>query len=618
MSSDNVALLEDCANRLRVTSIEITSKANSGHPTSSASAAEIMATLFFAEMRYDAQKPRDVNADRFVMSKGHACPVLYAAWVEAGLLSRDDCMTLRHIDSDIEGHPTPRLSFIDVATGSLGQGLSLAAGMAVAGQKVDHASYRTYCLMGDGETAEGSVWEAAAFASHNKLDNLLAIVDINRLGQSRPTQLGHDIDTYAKRFAAFGWHTISVNGHNVTELLKAYEEAKKTKGKPTVILAKTYKGNGIEGVSDNEGYHGKALPKEKLNAIRDNLKSPEPHKWNIAKPAYDVPESNLRIGSNKLSSPPNYTIGDEVATRKAYGVALVKLADQNKRVIALDAEVSNSTFSEMVAKKHPEQYVECFIAEQNMVGVGIGLGCRERAIPFCSTFAAFFTRAADQIRMAAVSFANVKFCGSHVGVSIGEDGPSQMGLEDLALFRAIPGGVVLYPSDAVSTEYAVELVANQRGIAYIRSGRPNLPVIYANDEKFQIGQSKVVRQSQNDRVLVIGAGVTLAEAIKAHDQLNREGVHIAVLDIFSVQPIDRDTILAHAQRCGGRVLTVEDHYQAGGIGEAVSAALSDQSNIQIRRIFVQELPRSGAPDALLDRYGLSAKHIAEAVKKFLN
>ncbi|KAI6198193.1 Transket-pyr domain-containing protein [Aphelenchoides besseyi] len=586
MSSDNVALLEDCANRLRVTSIEITSKANSGHPTSSASAAEIMATLFFAEMRYDAQKPRDVNADRFVMSKGHACPVLYAAW---------------------------RLSFIDVATGSLGQGLSLSAGMAVAGQKVDHASYRTYCLMGDGETAEG-----LAFASHNKLDNLVAIVDINRLGQSRPTQLGHDIDTYAKRFAAFGWHTISVDGHSVTELLKAYEEAKKTKGKPTVILAKTYKGNGIEGVSDNEGYHGKALPKEKLNAIRDNLKSPEPHKWNIAKPAYDVPESNLRIGSNKLSSPPNYTIGDEVATRKAYGVALVKLADQNKRVIALDAEVSNSTFSEMVAKKHPEQYVECFIAEQNMVGVGIGLGCRERAIPFCSTFAAFFTRAADQIRMAAVSFANVKFCGSHVGVSIGEDGPSQMGLEDLALFRAIPGGVVLYPSDAVSTEYAVELVANQRGIAYIRSGRPNLPVIYANDEKFQIGQSKVVRQSQNDRLLVIGAGVTLAEAIKAHDQLNREGVHVAVLDIFSVQPIDRDTILAHAQRCGGRVLTVEDHYQAGGIGEAVSAALSDQTNIQIRRIFVQELPRSGAPDALLDRYGLSAKHIAEAVKKFLN
>jgi len=616
MTADLVHQLEDCANRLRVTAIETTAHANSGHPTSSTSCAEIMATLFFNEMRYDVQKPKDVNADRFVMSKGHGCPILYAAWHEAGLLTYEQCMTLRHIDSDLEGHPTPRLNFIDVATGSLGQGLSLAAGMALAGKKLDNASYRVYCLLGDGETAEGSVWEAAAFSSHNNLDNLLAIVDINRLGQSQETQLGHDVKTYAKRFEAFGWHTITVNGHSVQELLKAYGEAKNVKNKPTIILAHTYKGNGIEGVENNEGFHGKPVPKEKADLIRKKLHNSKPQKWNIPKPVYDTPNVDLHIGSNKMSSPPNYKLGDKVATRSAYGSALVKLADANKRIVALDGDMRNSTFSELLWKKHPDQYVECFIAEQNMVGVGIGLGCRHRAIPFASTFAAFLTRAADQIRMGAVSFANIKYCGSHCGISIGEDGPSQMALEDLAIFRAVPGCVVLYPSDAVSTEYATELASNTEGIVFIRTGRPALPVIYENNEKFEIGKAKVVKQSPNDKVLVVGGGVTTSEALKAHEQLAKEGVHVAVIDLFSVQPIDRETILSHAKRVGGRVVTVEDHYEAGGIGEAVSSALSDQDGIKIHRLFVKELPRSGAPDALLDRYGISAKHIVNAVKNF--
>jgi transketolase len=487
--------------------------------------------------------------------------------------------------------------------------------MAVAGKRLDKASYRVYCLLGDGETSEGSVWEAAAFASHNNLDNLIAIVDINRLGQSQETQLGHDITAYAKRFDAFGWHTISLDGHSVPALLKAYAEAKNTKNKPTVILAQTFKGSGIDGVENKEGFHGKPVPLEKADAIRKKLVHDKPQKWNIPKPVYDVPNVDLKIGSNKLSSPPNYKLGEKVATRAAYGTALVKLAENNHRVVGLDGDMRNSTFSELLWKKHPEQYVECFIAEQNMAGVGIGLGCRERAIPYASTFAAFLTRAADQIRMGAVSFANIKFCGSHCGISIGEDGPSQMALEDLAIFRAVPGCVVLYPSDAVSTENAVELVSNTHGIAFIRTGRPALSVIYDNNEKFEIGKAKVVKQSPKDKVVVVGGGITLSEAVKAYEELAKEGISITVIDLFSVQPIDRETLLTYAKRVG-RVVTVEDHYEPGGIGEAVSAALADQDGIKIHRLFVKELPRSGEPYALLDRFGISAKAIISAVKNF--
>ncbi|CAD5218101.1 unnamed protein product [Bursaphelenchus okinawaensis] len=615
MASDKVSKLADCANRLRVTSIEITAAAKSGHPTSSVSAAELVATLFFDEMKYDVAKPKDVNADRFVLSKGHACPILYAAWQEAGLIPREDNLKLRHIDSDLEGHPTPRLNFIDVATGSLGQGLSMATGMAYTGKYLDKASYRTYCLLGDGETAEGAVWEAAAFASHNKLDNLVAIVDINRLGQSQPTQLAHDLAAYARRFEAFGWKAIKVDGHNVEQILKAFAEARQVKDQPVVVLAQTYKGRGIEGVEDLEGFHGKPVSAEKADAIKSKLTSKDPLKWDVPKPNYDAPTVDLKLGQNKVGTP-NYKLGDKVATRAAYGTALVKLAEQNSRVISLDGDMRNSTFSEQLWKKIPQQYIECFIAEQQMVGAAIGLSCRDRAIPFASTFAAFLTRAADQIRMGAVCFANVKFVGSHCGISIGEDGPSQMALEDIALFRAVPGSVVLYPSDAVSTEYATELAANHRGIVFIRTGRPALPVIYNNDEKFEIGQSKVVKKSDQDKVLIVAGGVTLNEALKAAEQLAKDGVNAAVLDIFCVQPIDRKTLLEQAKRVGGKVLTVEDHYQPGGIGEAVSAALADETDIVIRRLFVKEVPRSGAPDALLDRFGISSKHIVAEAKKF--
>jgi len=531
-------------------------------------------------------------------------------------LTHEQTLTLRQLNSDLEGHPTPRLNFIDVATGSLGQGLSCAAGMAYMGKHIDKASYRVYCLLGDGETAEGSVWEAAAFASFYKLDNMVAIVDVNRLGQSQQTQLEHDLTTYAKRFEAFGWHAICLDGHDVNTLLKAYAEAKSVKNQPTVIVAKTFKGQGIAEIVDKHGNHGKPVPINYADQIKAKVRSAQPHKWNIPKPVQDAPAVDLHLGSIKLTPPPEYKLGDKVATRQAYGTALLKLAKANSRVVGLDCDVSNSTFSCDLKKAIPGQFVECYIAEQNMVGVGIGIGCRDRAIPFASTFACFLERAADQIRMGAVSFANIKYCGSHCGVSIGDDGPSQMALEDLAFFRTIPDGVVLYPADAVSAERATELAANYRGIVFIRSSRPALPVIYKADEKFALGEAKVVRESPKDKVLLVGAGVTLYECLTAQETLAAEGIHCAVVDVFSVKPIDAKTLSQQAQRVGGKVVVVEDHYQAGGVGEAVASALSDVPNVRVHSLHVKELSRSGKPEELLDRYGISAKHIVNAVKGF--
>jgi transketolase len=614
--ADQVALLRDAANRMRVSAIEMTSASKSGHPTSGSSSAEVLATLFFDEMHYEVANPRNPSADRFVLSKGHACPILYAAWEEAGLLTHDDVLSLRKVDSDIEGHPTPRLNFIDVATGSLGQGLSCAAGMAYVGKYVDKSAFRVYCLIGDGESAEGSIWEAAAFSSYYKLDNLVAIVDVNRLGQSQATQLGHDVEAYARRFAAFGFHSIVVDGHSVEALLNAYKEARNTKNQPTAIIAKTFKGKDISGVENQDDWHGKPVPVEKADEIRAILKSTKRHNWQIKAPPNDAPDTKLSFGNIHLSSPPSYKLGEKIATRAAYGTALVKLGDSSKRIMGFDGDVKNSTFSEKLLKKYPDQFVECFIAEQNLVGVAIGAGTRDRVVPFCSTFAAFFTRAADQLRMGAISFANVKCVGSHVGVSIGEDGPSQMALEDLGLFRAIPNGVVFYPSDAVSTERAAELAANYHGIVYIRTSRPATAVLYSGDEKFEIGKSKVVRESPDDKVLLVGAGVTLYECLKAQEELAKSGVHAAVVDLFSIKPIDTELLVKQAQRVGGRVVTVEDHYQAGGIGEAVSAALSDTGNVRVRSLFVKDVPRSGPPDVLIDLFGISARHIVDAVKNF--
>ncbi|KAK6039961.1 Transketolase, thiamine diphosphate binding domain protein [Cooperia oncophora] len=607
--------LEDAANRMRISAIEMTCASKSGHPTSSTSAAEVMSTLFFHEMKYDVANPKSASADRFVLSKGHACPILYAAWEEAGLLSKEQVMSLRKVNSDVEGHPTPRLNFIDVATGSLGQGLSCAAGMAYVGKYIDKASYRVFCLLGDGETAEGSVWEAAAFSSHYKLDNLVAIVDVNRLGQSQETSLGHKVEVYQARFAAFGFNAIVVNGHDVGELISAYETARNTKDKPTAIIAKTFKGQGIEGIADQDNWHGKPVPADKVAAIKARLHGSQKGKLVPKKPVDDAPKVDLHVGSIKMPAPA-YKLGEKVATRAAYGTALAKLGDVNSRVIGLDGDTKNSTFSEKLLQKHPQQFIECFIAEQNLVGVAVGAQCRDRTIPFTSTFAAFFTRATDQIRMAAVSFANLKCVGSHVGVSIGEDGPSQMALEDLAIFRAIPGSTVFYPSDGVAAERATELAANTKGVVFIRTGRPALPVLYQNEEPFAIGKAKVLKQSANDKIVLIGAGVTLYECLKAAEQLEKSGVHACVIDPFTIKPLDQETILQHAKRVGGKILTVEDHYPAGGIGEAVSAAVADHADVRVRSICVQSVPRSGTPDELLDLFGISARHIVEAVNKY--
>uniref|UniRef100_A0AAY4D6C3 Transketolase n=1 Tax=Denticeps clupeoides TaxID=299321 RepID=A0AAY4D6C3_9TELE len=604
--------LKDVANKLRINSIKATCASNSGHPTSCCSAAEIMSVLFFHTMRYKPKDPRNACNDRFVMSKGHAAPILYAAWAEAGFIKESDLLNLRKIDSDLEGHPTPKLAFVDVATGSLGQGLGAACGMAYTGKHFDKASYRVYCMMGDGECSEGAVWEAMAFASYYKLDNLVAILDVNRLAQSEPAPLQHDMEVYRKRCEAFGWNTYVVDGHDVEELCKAFWQAQQLKGKPTAIVAKTLKGKGIE---DQENWHGKPIPKDKVDALLSHLQSliQSPNKTLIPElPAEDAkPADNSPIC---LPSPPAYNLGDKVSTRRAYGVALAKLGEGSQKVVAMDGDTKNSTFSELFKKAHPDRFVECFIAEQVLVSVAIGCATRDRTVPFASTFAAFFSRAYDQIRMGAISMSNINLSGSHCGVSIGEDGPSQMALEDLAMFRAIPTCTVFYPSDGVSTERALELAANTKGICFIRTSRPDTAVIYEPDEKFEVGHAKVVRQSDSDRVTVIGAGVTLHEALAAAQQLASEGVNIRVIDPFTIKPLDAGTIVDSARATGGRIITVEDHYKEGGLGEAVLSAVAGEPSIVVHRLAVSRVPQSGKPQELLDLFGISAKSIVAAVK----
>uniref|UniRef100_A0A3P9K5P4 Transketolase n=1 Tax=Oryzias latipes TaxID=8090 RepID=A0A3P9K5P4_ORYLA len=608
--------LKDVANKLRINSIKATCASNSGHPTSCCSAAELMSVLFFHAMRYKADDPRNQCNDRFVLSKGHAAPILYAVWAEAGFVKESDLVNLRKIDSDLEGHPTPKLEFVDVATGSLGQGLSAACGMAYTGKYFDKSSYRVYCMLGDGECSEGSVWEAMAFASYYKLDNLVAILDINRLGQSEPAPLQHDMETYRKRCEAFGWNTYVVEGHDVEELCKAFWQAQQVKDKPTCIVARTLKGKGLKNIEDKENWHGKPIPKDKLDDVLKDLQSQiqVPNKTLSPKPPNnDAAPADL--STIVMPSVPSYKKGDKVATRRAYGDALAKLGQASQRVVALDGDTKNSTFSELFKKKFPDRYIECFIAEQNMVGVAIGCATRDRTVAFASTFAAFFSRAYDQIRMGAISQTNVNLVGSHCGVSIGEDGPSQMALEDLALFRAIPSCTVFYPCDGVSTEKAVELAANTKGICFIRTSRPDTPIIYSPDEKFEVGEAKVVLQSENDVATVIGAGVTLHEALTAAEMLKKEGKSIRVIDPFTIKPLDAATVLASARATGGQIITVEDHYKEGGLGEAVLSAVGQEPGIVVTRLAVTGLPRSGKPQELLDIFGISAKHIVAAVRQ---
>jgi transketolase len=608
------ATLKSLAAQLRIDSVRSTSEAGSGHPTSCLSAAEIVATLFFDEMRFDPSNPRNPDNDRFVLSKGHAAPILYAAWAEAGLFPREELLKLRRIDSDLEGHPTPRLSFVDVATGSLGQGICAAIGTALNARRIGSA-YRTYVLLGDGEMAEGSVWEAANVAVHYELDNLCGVIDVNALGQSQHTQFSHNMEEIAERWKAFEWHTIVLDGHSIDALQQAFAEARATTGRPTMILARTLKGKGLAAIEGKEGWHGKALKKgEETDKAVAELEAQKVA--GAPKPNIEGPRSTSRPEASADYSKvpaPAYKKGDLVATREAWGVALAAVGAADPRIVGLDADVKNSTFSDKFEKVAPGRFYENFIAEQVMAGAAMGLAARG-AIPFPSTFACFLTRAADFIRMGAISFANVKFTGSHAGVSIGEDGPSQMALEDLSMMRSVHGCAVLYPCDAVSTERLVVEMARQKGMAYMRTSRPKTPVIYGPDETFPIGGSKVVRHGAHDKAAVIGAGVTLFEALKAYDQLKKDGIEIRVIDAYSVQPIDQQTMVEAGRATGGALITVEDHYSSGGIGDAVSEAVA-AAGFTVHRIAVREIPRSGQPDELLDRYGISARHIVEAVKQ---
>ncbi len=589
------------ANKLRTISIQATTESASGHPTTCMSCAEIMSVLFFHEMRFDPAQPKARDVDTFVLSKGHAAPILWAALSEAGAI-KESPLTLRQFTSPLEGHPTPQSPWVKIATGSLGQGLSAAAGIAVA-RRMDGLPSRIYCLLGDGETAEGSVWEAAAFAAHNQLDNLCAIVDVNALGQSGSTMYEHQVEVFKHRFEAFGWNALPVDGHSVDTLVNAFATARTTKGKPTVILARTLKGKGVKSVEGRQGWHGKPFKKDEAEAA---LKEIGGTSVKIAVPArrYGV-KASLKTSVINLS-PPAYK-GD-VATREAYGEALVKLGSTDARVVALDGDTKNSTFSEKFKTAFPDRFVEAYIAEQNMAGLAAGLAS-DGKIAFASTFAAFLTRAYDFIRMANYSRpGTLVFVGSHCGVSIGEDGSSQMGLEDLAMFRALINSTVLYPSDAVSAEKLVFAAAKQAGVVYLRTSRPKTPILYAPTEEFPIGGSKV--HGDGTKATIAAAGVTLHEALAAQAQLAKDGIAVRVLDLYSVKPIDAATI----SKCAAEtklVVTVEDHSIYGGIGEAVAPYAT---GAKLVRLGIDEMPRSGKPRELMAAYGIDAAAIVKAVK----
>lgn len=610
-----VPALTNIATQLRIDSVRSTSEAGSGHPTSCCSAADLIAALFFAELRFDPKDPQHPGSDRFVLSKGHAAPILYAAWAESGAFDRSALLTLREFTSDLEGHPTPRLPFVDVATGSLGQGICAAVGSALNARRIG-SDYRTYCLLGDGESAEGSVWEAAQVAAMDGLDNLCAITDVNGLGQSRATMWQHDLEQFARRWRAFGWHAIVIDGHDMTAILDAYAEARATSGKPTMIVAGTVKGKGVSFAEGRDSWHGKAFKKgEELDRALAELEAqfvPAPAGVDLAARIARPSTRPAAPATSKPIAPPAYAAGDLVATREAYGTALAKLGAADERVVALDADVKNSTFSDRFEKVYPERFYQNFIAEQIMVGSAMGLAARG-AIPFPSTFAAFLTRAADFVRMLAISNVNVKLAGSHAGVSIGEDGPSQMALEDLGMFRSQPNFAVLYPCDAVSTERLMAAMAAHVGPVYMRTSRPKTPVIYGVDETFEIGGLKVLRESARDVATVVGAGVTLFEALKAHDELQAAGIAIRVIDLYSLAPIAKSALVAAGTATRGQIITVEDHYAAGGIGDAVAEAVGE-AGIRVHRIAVREIPRSGKPEELLDRFGISASHIVAKVR----
>jgi transketolase len=605
--------LEKLAKLIRYWSLVSTTEAGSGHPTSSLSATDLMTGLLFGGVfRFNADKPKHPNNDRLIFSKGHASPLFYALWLAAGKVTEKEMMTLRKFNSPLEGHPTPAFTYTEAATGSLGQGLSIGVGMALNAKYVDKLPYRTYVLLGDSEMAEGSQWEAMEIAGYYKLDNLVGIIDVNGLGQRGETMYGHDLDVYKKRASAFGWEPIVIDGHYFPQILTAYEQAGRVHDRPVMIIAKTEKGKGVSFIEGKNGWHGKALKKDELlRALEEFGPIDTMVRGEMQKPEDIKPEEPKAVMANPLS----YAGDKPISTRHAYGTALERLYPRYPDMVVLDAEVSNSTFAEIFKKTRPDRFFEMFIAEQNMVGAALGLSLRGR-IPFVSTFAAFLTRAFDQIRMCQYSDANIKFCGSHAGVSIGVDGSSQMGLEDIAMFRTLLNSVVLYPSDAVSTEKLVEEAAKHRGIVYIRTTREDTPVIYRNDEIFRIGGSKVLKRSAKDVATVVAAGITLHEALAAYEELKRDGIFIGVLDLYSIKPIDVVT-LTEAARDTGRIITVEDHFAEGGMGEAVRSALAGVT-VSVYSQAVRSMPKSGQPKELLDYEEISRKAIIRKVKEILS
>ena len=598
--------------QLRVDSIRSSAVPKSGHPTSSMSAADLMAVLISKYLRYDFDDPDNPGNDHVIFSKGHASPLLYAVYKACGAVTDEELLTFRKFGSRLEGHPTPALPWVDVATGSLGQGLPLGVGVALAGKKLEQVPYRVWVLSGDSELAEGSDWEAFEHAAFYSLDNLIAILDINRLGQRGETMHGWDLASYSRRLESFGWNTIEIDGHDVEAIDRAYEEALSTDGKPTAIVARTIKGKGVKAVENKEGWHGKALdnPEEaiaELGGERNII-------VDVQKPERVEPR---RYDGGKLDLP-RYELGDEVATRKAYGDALLALGKARGDVVALDGEVSNSTYAEEFAKELPERYFEMYIAEQQMIAAAIGLQVRGWK-PFASTFAAFLTRAYDFIRMGAISRANIRLCGSHAGVSIGEDGPSQMGLEDIAALRAVEGSTVLYPCDANQTAKLVATMADLDGISFIRTTRGATPVIYDDEDEFPVGGSKVVRSSDDDDIAIVAAGITLHEALKAADALAEDGISARVIDLYSVKPIDVDTLREAAEATQGRLVTAEDHWAEGGLGEAVLSAFADaDERPRVSVLAVREMPGSGKPAELLAAAGIDAEHIAAAARRLVS
>jgi transketolase len=607
---DQAAFWRELGQQLRVDSIRSSDAGGSGHPTSSMSAADLLAVLLAKHLRYDVDRPEDPRNDHLIFSKGHASPLLYSVLKAAGAISDEELLSFRHFGSIFEGHPTPKIPYVDVATGSLGQGLPVGVGVALAGKRLDRLPYRVWVVCGDSEMAEGSMWEAFEHAAHAQLDNLTAIIDVNRLGQRGETMHGWDVAAYVDRARAYGWEAFEIDGHDVEAIDDALTRAAQVTGRPSVVVARTVKGKGVRAVEDLPDKHGKPL--DDAAAAIEELGGPRDLRVEVSRPASDGAPHAFEAPRDREW--PSWQPGEKVATRRAYGDALAALGAERGDVVALDGEVSNSTYAEIFAKAHPERYFEMFIAEQQLVAAAVGMQVRGWR-PFASTFAAFFSRAYDFVRMSAISRASYSLVGSHAGVAIGEDGPSQMALEDLAAFRALWSSAVLYPCDPNQTAALVRLMADREGISYLRTTRGAAPALYAPDETFEVGGSKVLRSSGEDQVTLVGAGVTLHEALAAADRLADDGVAARVIDLYSVKPVDERTLRAAASETGA-IVTVEDHWPEGGIGDAVLATLAEHEEpVRVRKLAVRDMPTSGKPAELLHAAGIDADAIVVAAKE---